>query len=146
MSKKWQNIFPLKTAEQMKQETPIQTKEMIIDEEIHSKKNFKVPSFFERKKRPFSELDKGYSGSKISEVYNKQQTDYSFPSKKVENFPQVTAKLPTIDTDPTKKDKLEIIKSFACESLEKYLNKDERLIDLDKNINTSGVEQSKIFK
>ena len=128
----------------MKQDTPLQSKEMIIDEEVNSKKNFKVPSFFERKKRPFSELEKGFTGSKISEIQNKQHSDYSFPSKKVDNFPQVSVKLPTIESDPTKKDKYETIKTFACESLEKYLNKDERLIDLDKNINTSGVEQSKL--
>lgn len=145
MNREWQNMIPLKTTEQKRLETHSKGKDMIIEDDEKLKKN-QDGKFHIRTKRLHTEMEKGHTASKESEILNKMRSEYSHPfkfqSKKIDSETYSKQMIP-ISSEVIKKENSEYNYYFACEALEKYLNMDERLVDLDKNINSSGIEQSK---
>jgi hypothetical protein len=160
MSSHWNLFTPSNRYEEQKKATPRSMNTgMLSEPDDATSRQGDAEKFYERKKRSFMEMERGQSAMKKGSLAPIQNLTSGAPEpmklKNVEqgsNLPEMSLKAKTVkppismSRDFSKTSRYEAIKVLSVDTLETYMNKDEKLIDTDRNIGSSTVVSSKFLK
>ncbi len=158
MSSNWNLFTPSNRYEEQKLATNRSMDTgMLYEQDDAISKQADTEKFYERKKRSFMEMERGQSAMKKSSLAPIQNLKLGVPDHKnknmdqLSNLPEMSYKTKSVKPQISlshefnKTSKYEAIKVLSVDTLETYMNKDEKLIDTDRNIGSSTVVSSMLY-